>query len=208
MRLKAGTCLQPTQTQLYGLQSAPALPKAGSSLEEAPSGKGHIRESKADPFYGASWHPSDNNFALVCLDLHSEARGKQKSRNVHLSETLSTCVHTSCQLAAFCAGSKAEFSLFWLAELGKPESPWMFAGMNNILDVSSTGVGIVHHWQWSWSEKEVALYDSKHLVCPHGATLVQHRHVSCEVFCLPITKVTQKRRLRVSVQCRSSCPLL
>ena len=64
-------------------------------------------------------------------------------------------------LAACHAGSKANYVL-WLAELGKAEKLWMFAGMHNILDVCSTAASIAQQWQWSESEKEVALYDSEH----------------------------------------------
>ncbi|CAL5223851.1 g6434 [Coccomyxa viridis] len=46
--------------------------------------------------------------------------------------------------------------------LGKAEKLWMFAGMHNILDVCSTAASIAQQWQWSESEKEVALYDSPH----------------------------------------------
>ncbi|CAL5223850.1 g6433 [Coccomyxa viridis] len=52
--------------------------------------------------------------------------------------------------------------MFWLAELGKADNIWLFNGLNNIVDYCNAGAGIACQLNWSFSEKEVALYESPH----------------------------------------------
>ena len=50
----------------------------------------------------------------------------------------------------------------WLAELGKPQTAWIYSTMCNSMDVRETVVGIGRHLNWWFTEQELALYDSKH----------------------------------------------
>ena len=98
--------------------------------------------------------------------------------------------------------------MFWLAELGKADNIWLFNGLNNIVDYCNAGAGIACQLNWSFSEKEVALYESEHTValsCLHGAIL------PCVMQCLCLHTLglyQSTRRLTMSYGSRSSCPLL
>ncbi len=54
----------------------------------------------------------------------------------------------------------------WLAELGKPQTAWIYSTMDNAdnsLDVRESVVGVGRHLNWWFTERELALYDSKHV---------------------------------------------
>lgn len=53
--------------------------------------------------------------------------------------------------------------MVWLAELGKPQTAMIYSTMCNSLDVRESAVGVGVHLKWWFTEKELALYDSKHL---------------------------------------------
>ena len=69
--------------------------------------------------------------------------------------------------------------MFWLAELGKAGNISQFSRVNNNVDFCNTCISIARQLDWSSREKEVALYDSEHLVYLYGATLLQQCLVSC-----------------------------
>ena len=49
-----------------------------------------------------------------------------------------------------------------MAELGRPDTVWVYSVRGNSMDVVNTGVGIAYRLNWELSEKEIALYDSEH----------------------------------------------
>ena len=49
----------------------------------------------------------------------------------------------------------------WLAELGRPQTVWVYDTENNILDVMESVVGIAYRLKWKLDETEIALYDSE-----------------------------------------------
>lgn len=50
----------------------------------------------------------------------------------------------------------------WLAELGRPQTVWVYDTENNILDVMESVVGIAYRLKRKLDETEIALYDSPH----------------------------------------------
>ena len=49
----------------------------------------------------------------------------------------------------------------WVAELGKPQTVWLYHPDHNRLDVMKTPIGLAYHLDWSLSETEIALYESE-----------------------------------------------
>ena len=49
----------------------------------------------------------------------------------------------------------------WLAELGKPQTVWVYDLEDNHLDVMKYAPGIAYRLHWKLDEKELALYDSE-----------------------------------------------
>ncbi len=52
----------------------------------------------------------------------------------------------------------------WLAELGKPETAWIYGVATDSIDMFNCGIG--YRLKWDRKEKEVALYDSKQIGGP------------------------------------------
>ena len=99
------------------------------------------------------------------------------------------CWHTpwlagSLTLSILLADAQLSGTL-WLAELGKPQTIWVYYMIDNHLDVLKTAVGIGRRLGWKCSEKELALYYGEHisgLSCMHKST---PPHLICS--CFPFT---------------------
>ena len=49
----------------------------------------------------------------------------------------------------------------WVAELGRPQTVWLYHPHHNRLDVMKAAIGIAYQLDWKLSETEVALYESE-----------------------------------------------
>ena len=54
----------------------------------------------------------------------------------------------------------------WLAELGRPQTVWVYDTENNMLDVMDSVVGIAYRLKWELNETEIARYDSERTAGP------------------------------------------
>ena len=54
----------------------------------------------------------------------------------------------------------------WLAELGRPQTVWVYDTENNMLDVMDSVIGIAYRLKWKLNETETALYDSERTAGP------------------------------------------